>query len=139
MSVRHQAFHSRDQDELMDPVEEVHHEPKIAFYKPITLFMREANHLKNAQNPNIFHFCFNDIMKDQLNLKIKNFAKLTIFYFRRVFLILVKLTNVQLRKISDEFFSRIIYTVIHEPIFMAMSNAILFYRGKINIRMFKLI
>jgi hypothetical protein len=48
MSVRHQAFHSRDQDELMDPVEEVHHEPKIAFYKPITLFMREANHLKNA-------------------------------------------------------------------------------------------
>ena len=48
MSVRHQAFHSRDQDELMDPVEEVHHEPKIAFYNPITLFMREANHLKNA-------------------------------------------------------------------------------------------
>jgi hypothetical protein len=78
-------------------------------------------------------------MKDQLNLKIKTFAKLTIFYFRRVFLILVKLTNVQLRKISDEFFSRIIYTVIHEPIFMAMSNVILFYGGKISIRMFKLI
>ena len=78
-------------------------------------------------------------MKVQLNLKIKIFERLTFFYLRRVSLILVKFINVQLRKISDEFLSRDIYTVIHEPIFMVMSNIILFTGGTINIRMFELI
>ena len=141
MRVRHLTFHSRDQDELMDPVEEVHHEFKIVFYMLLTLFQKDVNHLKNVYYliPYIFQFLSSDIMRDQLNLKIKIFFWLTFFYFGRVLIILVKLINVQLRKISGEFFSRIIYTVIHEPIFMAMSNVILFYGGKISIRMFKLI
>ena len=73
MSEGHLAFHNRDQDELMDPVEEVHHEFKIAFCMPLTLFQRDVNHLKNAYYLilNIFYFFSNDIMKDQLNLKIK--------------------------------------------------------------------
>jgi hypothetical protein len=75
-------------------------------------------------------------MKVQLNLKIKNFERLTFFHLRRVLLNLVNFINVQLRKISDEFLSRDIYAVIHEPIFMAMPNIILFTGATINVRMF---
>ena len=76
MSVRHQAVHSRDQDELMDPVEEVHHEFKIVFYMLLTLFQKDVNHLKNVYYliPYIFQFLSSDIMRDQLNLKIKIFV-----------------------------------------------------------------
>lgn len=71
MSAVHLAFHNKDQDELMDPVEEVHHEFKRAFCMLLILFLRDVNHLKNAclLIPSIFNFLFNGIMKDQLNLK----------------------------------------------------------------------
>jgi len=42
------VFHNKDQDILMDLVEEVHHEFKRAFYTLLALFQRDVNHLKNA-------------------------------------------------------------------------------------------